>query len=75
MQPKEILSNGDEIWVATFEFEPGSFGLGKMPITWGTNPGEFYIEAVDSAKQVSVYPTIKSGNYPDKNQVNESTHE
>ena len=65
MTQKTTLSNGDSVWVANYAFAQGTFGSKKLPITWGTNIGEFSIQVIDSTQQVSaVYPTLKSGNHP-----------
>lgn len=65
MEKRAELSNGDQIWVSTFIFPRGNFGITSIPVVWGTDAGEFTIQVIDTAQQISAgYPIIRSGNYP-----------
>lgn len=65
MEKRSELSNGDQVWVATFVFPPGHYGALIQPITWGTDTGEFSIHVIDSAQQMSAeFPMIRFGHYP-----------
>lgn len=65
MEMKKTLSNGDQIWVANFQFPQGLFGISTLPVVWGAGPGEFNIQVIDTAQQSSFgYPVIQSGNFP-----------
>ncbi len=62
---RTTLSNGDQLWAANFAFPQGQFGTQTLPIVWGTWPGEFNLQVIDTAQQVSAgYPVLRSGNFP-----------
>lgn len=64
MEKKKELSNGDQIWVSNFAFPQGTFGTSTIPVVWGTGPGEFSIQVIDIADQVSTaYPLLRSGTF------------
>lgn len=65
MEKRAELSNGDQIWVAEFQLPQNFFGITTVPVIWGNGSGEFSIQVIDTAQQVSAgYPLVRSGNFP-----------
>jgi hypothetical protein len=65
LKKRKKLTNGDEIWVFTYTFPAGHYGVTTIPVVWGTGPGEYTLQVTDTIQQTYlVYPDLKSGNFP-----------
>jgi hypothetical protein len=65
LEKRKQFTNGDEIWVATYPFRPGTYSVSTVPVVWGTGPGEYSIQVTDVAQQsVTAYPNLRAGDFP-----------
>lgn len=64
MNCNEAHPNGDTLCSSTFTFPRGSFPASELGYLFGSNPGEFHVQAVDRAQQSHSFPYLEFGNYP-----------
>jgi hypothetical protein len=59
-----ILPNGDEVYKLSYSYDR-NIGNTTISTTWGSQPGQFNIEAIDNLQQYShIFPYLMVGNYP-----------
>lgn len=66
MRVLDTLPNGDQIYSVEYTYPKGfrtSETFGKL---FGTNAGEFKVQAVDQSGQSHAFPDLKFGNYPQR---------
>ena len=74
MQLRAVLGNGDQLWGLNYGFPEDNFGIQTLHIAWGTAPGQYSIQVVDTAQQTSPpYPVLRSGAYPAINTTSTTT--